>query len=48
MDVRAVMSVIYGVGNVVREETCNLNMLILSAVTRAVQIKTLQEEAGLL
>lgn len=36
------MSVIYGVGNVVREETCNLNMLILSAATQAVEIKILQ------
>ena len=35
------MSMIYGVGNVAQEETCNLNMLILSAATPAVQIKTL-------
>lgn len=33
-DVKVVMSVIYGVGNAVREETCNLNMLILSAATQ--------------
>lgn len=32
-DVRAIISVIYGVGNVVQEETCNLNMLILSAAS---------------
>lgn len=43
---RVVTSVIYGVGNVVWEETCNLNMLILSAATRAMQIKTLQGKAG--
>lgn len=29
------MSVIYGVGNVVWKETCNLNMLILSAAAKA-------------
>ena len=36
------MSVIYGIGNVVWEETCNLNRLILSVATQAMQIKTLQ------
>lgn len=34
-DVRAVMSMIYGVGNVVWEETCSLNILILPTSTWA-------------
>lgn len=35
-DVRAVISVIYDVGNLFREETCNLNNLILPAVVAGV------------
>lgn len=33
---------IYGVGNAAWTETCNLNMLILSAATKAMQITTAQ------
>lgn len=33
------MSVIYGVGNVVWKETCNLNMLILSAAVSGLSLK---------
>lgn len=40
------MTVIYGVGNVVREETCNLNRLILSASTQPIEITT-QQGGGL-